>query len=250
MSEGATPTGRATEHARRVRAMFDRIVPRYDLLNRLMSLGMDARWRRAAAAAARPSGGRALDLGTGTGDLALELDRRGATQVVGIDLSSQMLAAARTKATTDSHTSWALADALRLPFPDGTFDCVTNAFLLRNLADLPAGLAEMARVLKPDGRLVCVDMTPLPRGPFGALYRLYFNRLVPPLAGILSGDRAAYRYLPDSLQGFPDAPSLSALMAGVGLTQVSVRKLGGGTVALHTALRPSPDVKSLRLEED
>ena len=221
--------------------MFGRIVPRYDLLNRLMSLGMDGSWRRAAAAAARPAGARALDLGTGTGDLALELRRQGAAHVVGADFSAEMLAAARAKATTSAQASWALADALRLPFPKGTFDCVTNAFLLRNLADLRAGLAEMARVLKPDGRLVCLDMTPPPPGPFGALYRLYFDRLMPPIAGALSGDSAAYRYLPNSLRGFPDASALSALMAGAGLTQVRVRKLAGGTVALHTGLKPPGD---------
>ncbi len=227
-----------TERARHVRAMFGRIVPRYDLLNRLMSLGMDGSWRRAAAAAARPAGARALDLGTGTGDLALELRRQGAAHVVGADFSAEMLAAARAKAIASAQASWALADALRLPFPAGTFDCVTNAFLLRNLADLRAGLAEMARVLKPDGRLVCLDMTPPPPGPFGALYRLYSDRLMPPIAGALSGDSAAYRYLPNSLRGFPDASALSALMADAGLTRVTVRKLAGGTVALHTGLKP------------
>ncbi len=220
--------------------MFGRIVPRYDLLNRLMSLGMDGGWRRAAAAAARPAGAHALDLGTGTGDLAQELRRQGAAHVVGADFSAAMLAAARTKVTSSAQASWALADALRLPFPEETFDCVTNAFLLRNLADLGAGLAEMARVLKPDGRLVCLDMTPPPPGPFGALYRLYFDRLMPPIAGALSGDSAAYRYLPNSLKGFPNAPELAALLSEVGLTQVRTLRLGGGTVALHRARKPMP----------
>ncbi len=222
--------------------MFGRIVPRYDLLNRLMSLGMDGRWRRAAAAAAQPAGGRALDVGTGTGDLAQELLRQGAAHVVGVDISPEMLAAARSKAAAPGHrdVSWALGDALRLPFPEGTFDCVTNAFLLRNLADLRSGLAEMARVLMPGGRLACLDMTQPPPGPFGALYRLYFNRLVPPLAGAISGDLAAYRYLPNSLEGFPDASGLAALLTDIGLTPVRVRRLGGGTVALHTARKPLP----------
>ena len=231
------------ERTRQVRQMFGRIVPRYDLLNRLMSLGMDRRWRRAAAAAAQPAEGLALDLGTGTGELALELRRRGAAHVVAADFSGEMLATARAKAaaTGDAEMSWALADALQIPFPEGSFDCVTNAFLLRNLADLHAGLAEMARVLKPGGRLVCLDMTQPPPGLFGALYRLYFNRLVPPLAGAISGDSAAYRYLPNSLEGFPDASELAALLTGIGLTQVRVRRLGGGTVALHTARKPMPD---------
>lgn len=228
------------QSAHQVRKMFGRIVPRYDLLNRLMSLGMDRRWRRLAAAATSPRGAVALDVGTGTGDLALELCRQGASAVVGADFSRQMLDAARRKASaTSSPVAWALADALRLPFADGTFDCVTNAFLLRNLADLRAGLAEMARVLKPGGRLVCLDMTQPPTGPFGALYRLYFNRLLPPLAGAISGDAAAYRYLPGSLKGFPDASQLAGRLADVGLVEVRVRLLGGGTLALHAARKPA-----------
>lgn len=228
------------QRALRVRRMFGRIVPRYDLLNRLMSLGMDRRWRRQAAAAARPRGALALDVGTGTGDLALELWREGAARVVGVDFSPEMLAVASAKAAArGAGVSWALADALRLPFPAATFDCVASGFLLRNLADLPAGLAEMARVLRPGGRLVCLDITQPPAGPFGVLYRLYFHRLLPPLAGALSGDPAAYRYLSSSLQGFPDARALSALLADLGLTAVRVRLLGGGTVALHTARRPA-----------
>lgn len=233
--------GMSMEHARQVRQMFGRIVPRYDLLNRLMSLGMDGRWRRAATAAAQPADGRALDVGAGTGDLALELRRQGAAHVVGVDFSGEMLAAARAKAAAagDASVSWALADALRLPFPDDTFDCATNAFLLRNLADLPAGLAEMARVLKPGGRLVCLDMTQPPPGLFGSLYRFYFNRLVPLLAGAISGDLAAYRYLPHSLEGFPGATELAAILVDVGLSEVRFRLLAGGTVALHTARKPT-----------
>ncbi len=227
------------EQARQVQRMFGRIVPRYDLLNRLISLGMDSRWRRTAAAAAEPAGGLALDVGTGSGDMALELRRQGAATVVGVDFSAQMLAAARCKAdgVGSARLSWALADALRLPFRDATFDCVTNAFLLRNLADLRIGLEEMGRVLKPGGRLVCLDMTRPPPGLFGRLYALYFKRLVPPLAGLISGDRGAYRYLPNSLKGFPDASELSALLTDIGLREVRVSRLGSGTVALHTARR-------------
>jgi demethylmenaquinone methyltransferase/2-methoxy-6-polyprenyl-1,4-benzoquinol methylase len=222
--------------ANQVRTMFGRIVPRYDVLNRLMSMGMDRRWRRLAAAAASPRDACALDIGAGTGDMALELRRQGAARVTGADFSPEMLAAAsRKSAAVNARISWVLADALRLPFPDGTFDCVTNAFVLRNLADLRAGLAEMARVLRPGGRLVCLDMTQPPRGPFGALYRLYFNRLVPRLAGAISGDPAAYRYLPNSLEGFPDAAAMAELLGDVGLAGVHVRRLGGGAVALHAA---------------
>jgi len=230
----------STERAQQIQTMFGRIVRRYDLLNRLMSLGMDIGWRQAAAIAARPSGGLLLDVGTGTGDLALELYKQGAGYIVGVDFSFEMLSLAQGKSRTKEvmQAAWLLADALRLPFPDDTFDGVTNAFLLRNLVDLPAGLKEMARVLKPGGRLVCLDMTRPPPGPFGALYRLYFNRLLPPLAGAISGDRAAYRYLPNSLAGFPEASALATTLTDIGLAEVSVQRLAGGTVALHTASKP------------
>lgn len=223
----------------RVRTMFGRIVPRYDILNRLMSLGMDRRWRRIAVAAAGSRGALALDLGTGTGDMALELVRRGARRVVAADLSPLMLAEAGRKASAKgAPAAFVVADGLRLPFPDGTFDVVTNAFLLRNLADLPAGLAEIVRVLRPGGRLACLDMTQPPSGFFGAIYGFYFNRLVPVIAGAISGDPVAYRYLPHSLRGFPDAAALARLLRDSGLTDVRVRLLGGGTVALHSGVKP------------
>ena len=220
--------------------MFGRIARRYDRLNRIMSLGMDGRWRQQAAASAKPDASLALDIGTGTGDFALELTKRGVRQIVGADFSLEMLAAARAKLAAKDvlNASWTLADALHLPFPEGTFDCVTNAFVLRNLADLRSGLVEMARVLQPGGRLVCLDMTQPPPGIAGTLYKLYFYRLLPPIAGVLSGDRAAYRYLPNSLVGFPDSAALAKLLADIGLVEVEVRKVGGGTVAIHTAVKP------------
>jgi demethylmenaquinone methyltransferase/2-methoxy-6-polyprenyl-1,4-benzoquinol methylase len=227
------------ERPLRVRRMFDRIVPRYDLLNRLMSFGMDGGWRRRAAAAAAPAGARVLDLGAGTGDLTRELRRQGASLAIGADFSERMLAAARTKARGEPGLAWVTADALRLPFPDGAFDAVTNAFLLRNLSDLAAGLAEMVRVLRPAGRLVCLDMTQPPENAFGAAYRLYFGRLLPPVAGLISGDRDAYRYLPESLAGFPDAEALAGLLRQAGLIDVTLRPLAGGTVALHRGLKPA-----------
>lgn len=229
----------AADHPRQIQQMFNRIVRRYDLLNRLMSFGMDARWRRLAAAAARPGGARVLDVGTGTGDLVAELVRQGAADVLGLDFAPEMLRAARVKARTiPVRVSWLLGDTQRLPFQDETFDTVTNAFLLRNLPALGTGLAEMARVLKPGGRLVSLDMTHPEPGVFAALYRLYFHHLLPPLAGALSGDRAAYRYLPNSLKTFPDAQALADLLVELGLTDVRVRHLAGGTVALHVARKP------------
>ncbi len=222
----------------KISRMFDRIVPRYDLVNRLMSFGMDRRWRALAARLAAGPGDRALDVGTGTGYLARELHHAGASAVVAVDFSARMLAAAAEGvADGEADTDWLRADAQRLPFPDGSFDCVTNAFLLRNLSDLTSGLREMARVLKPGGRLVCLDITQPPGGPFGAAYRLYFERVVPLVGGLISSDREAYRYLPSSLKGFPDAASLADLLAEVGLTDVRTRLLGGGSVALHRAIK-------------
>ena len=214
--------------------MFGRIVPRYDLLNRVMSLGMDGRWRRMAASLAEPRDACILDLGTGTGDLAFELGRQGAARVFGVDFTPEMLAAARAK-TDGRGVAWLLGDALTLPYRDATFDAVTNAFLLRNLADLRQGLEEMARVLKPGGRLVCLDMTHPRPGPFATLYRLYFGKVLPFVAGTISGDRPAYSYLPHSLEGYPDAEALARLLSDIGLRDVKATRLGGGSVALHTA---------------
>jgi demethylmenaquinone methyltransferase/2-methoxy-6-polyprenyl-1,4-benzoquinol methylase len=222
---------------RQIQAMFGRIVPRYDRMNRLMSLGMDAGWRRLAAESAEPKGMRVLDLGTGTGDLARELVRRGAACVVGADFSPAMLAVASGRYAGSRTNAWVAADGHRLPFPDASFDRLTNAFVLRNLVDLPAAFREMARVLRPGGRLVCVDMTQPPPGMFAAAYRLYFNHVMPPIAGLLSGDRAAYRYLPNSLSGFPNADELSEMLREAGVHDVRYRRLGGGAVALHVAER-------------
>ena len=224
------------ERSRQIQRMFGRIVGRYDRMNRLISLGMDSGWRRLAADAAAPEGMRVLDLGSGTGDMARALVRRGA-RVVGADFSPPMLGVAAHRYAGDGRYAWACADGHHLPFADGSFERVTNAFLLRNLVDLPAAFREMARVLRPGGRLVCLDMTQPPPGVFAALYRLYFNRIMPVIAGVLSGDRAAYRYLPASLAGFPDAETLSRMLRDAGFRDVRYRRLGGGAVALHRAGR-------------
>lgn len=225
---------------RQVQRMFSRIVRRYDLLNRLMSLGMDVRWRREAARAVRPSGRSALDIGTGTGDLAAELLRQGASHVTGVDFSPEMVRTAQTRVASKNsgRMTWATADALRLPFADKTFDCLTNAFVLRNLADLPTAFAEMARVLKPRGHIACLDMTRPPRGVFGSAFRVYFSRVVPPLAGLISGDPAAYRYLPNSVLEFHTARHIASLMERAGFVDVRFRLFGRGAVALHSARKP------------
>ena len=233
----APPPARDEGRARQVQTMFGRIVGRYDVMNRLMSFGMDGSWRRAAARAACPRGARVLDLGSGTGDLSRELVRAGAAQVVGGDFTRDMVAAAARRYADQRAYAWTVADVLHLPFADATFDAVTNGFLLRNVVDLPAGIAEMARVLRPGGRLVCLDMTHVPDGLFAAPYRFYFHRVMPQVAGVLSGDRAAYRYLSKSLTGYPDADGLARILRDAGLRDVAYRRLGFGSVALHTAIK-------------
>jgi demethylmenaquinone methyltransferase/2-methoxy-6-polyprenyl-1,4-benzoquinol methylase len=215
--------------------MFDRIAPRYDLMNRLMAVGLDGRWRRAAAATADVSlGGRALDVCTGTGDLAFELAGRVGPSgaVVGVDFAEQMLDRARAKAGARGvPAEFRQADALDLPFSDDAFDAATVAFGARNLADLDRGLAEMARVVRPGGRVVILDITSPRR--LRALHALWFDRVVPKLGGLIGGDRAAYGYLPASAKRFPAPQELARRMSAVGLTQVGWRTFMGGIVALH-----------------
>ena len=223
--------------------MFGRIVGRYDLMNRVMSGGRDGHWRALAAQAAVAGREAAivLDLGTGTGDLSRAVQAAGATQVVAGDFSRPMLVAGRRKMLSDAPTGlrWAQVDALSLPFPDDTFDAVTSGFLLRNLVDLPQGLTEMLRVIKPGGVLVALDITHPPPGLAGAALRFGFRRVVSPIAGALSGDRPAYRYLPNSLIGFPTAPEMCALFERIGAEHVTARRLGAGSVALHVGRKSS-----------
>jgi demethylmenaquinone methyltransferase / 2-methoxy-6-polyprenyl-1,4-benzoquinol methylase len=220
------------------RVLFSQIAPRYDLLNRLMSLGMDGRWRRLAAeAAVLPPGTRALDVGAGTGELTRALLRRWPGCVMhALDSEPAMMRLARGKAVL-AGVRWLLGDALSLPYPDASFDAVVSAFVLRNLPDRRQALAEQRRVTRPGGRVVCLEMT-WPRAPlFRTLYRLYFAGIMPVLTGLLSGQPEAYRYLPRSVQAFPAPEDLSALMEAVGLEQITHRRMGLGTVALHVGFR-------------
>jgi demethylmenaquinone methyltransferase / 2-methoxy-6-polyprenyl-1,4-benzoquinol methylase len=212
-----------------VEAMFDRISPVYDAMNRVMTAGLDRRWRRLAAEAAVSPGDDVLDACCGTGDLALAAERAGG-RVTGLDVSERMLERARRKSAS---VRWVRGDVLALPFEDGSFDAVTIGFGIRNVEDLEAGLRELARVLRPGGRLGCLEIT-RPRGLLRPFFRLWFDGLVP-LAGRLLPGGAAYTYLPASVRRFPGPEDLAELMRRAGFAGVEWRLLGGGIVALHTA---------------
>jgi demethylmenaquinone methyltransferase/2-methoxy-6-polyprenyl-1,4-benzoquinol methylase len=221
----------------RVRDMFDRISPSYDRMNLLMSMGCDGRWRRLGvrASGAQP-GDSALDVCCGTGDFAVELRRAvgPSGRVVGLDFSPQMLEMARRKS---SAIEWLQGDALALPFGDGEFAAACVGFGVRNLSDHGRGFAEMARVVRPGGRVVCLEMStpPVPIRPFS---QLWTDRGVPVLGRIVAHDPDAYRYLPESVHRFPPAPELAAIMRDAGLVDVGYRRLMMGVVALHVGTVP------------
>jgi demethylmenaquinone methyltransferase/2-methoxy-6-polyprenyl-1,4-benzoquinol methylase len=212
-----------------VREMFDRISPVYDGMNRAMTLGLDRRWRRMAAQAVVRPGNRVLDACCGTGDLALACERSGGI-VTGLDFSEDMLRRASRKSAT---IDWRLGDALALPFPDGCFDAVTVGFGVRNLDDLGAGFHELHRVLRPGGRLACLEIT-RPSGALKPLFRAWFDGVVPFAGRVLPGGRA-YTYLPASVRLFPGPRELAVLLEEAGFGEVGWKVLGGGIVALHTA---------------
>ncbi len=224
------------ERTRNIGQMFSRLVPHYDRMNRLMTAGRDGHWRTLAVKASDPRGVDVLDLGAGTGDLSAEFRRQGARQVTGLDVSDAMLLRAQDKYGLE-RINWLQADVHRLPFADASFDVVASAFVLRNLPNLAGSLEEMARVLRPGGRLVALDITHPPDTPFGRLMRLGFEQGVTRVAGLVSGDRSAYRYLPNSLEGYPTAERLAEMMKSAGLEDVSYQRLSMGAVALHTGRR-------------
>jgi len=213
-----------------VRGMFDRIAPVYDVMNRVMTAGLDRAWRRLAVEEVVQPGFRVLDACCGTGDLAIAAEREGGI-VTGLDFSPAMLERARRKSGT---VTWVEGDVLALPFPDGSFDAATVGFGVRNVADLEAGVAELARVLRPGGRLAILEITQ-PRGILRPFFSLWFDRIVPLLGKVLPGGRA-YTYLPASVRRFPGAEELAALLERHGFTQVRFRLMGGTIVALHTAV--------------
>jgi demethylmenaquinone methyltransferase/2-methoxy-6-polyprenyl-1,4-benzoquinol methylase len=215
-----------------VRAMFDRIAGVYDAMNSVMTAGLHHRWReRAADLAAVGPGDRALDVATGTGDLAIELARRvGPTgEVVGSDFSDAMLARARQKAPG---LRWEWGNALELPYGDGEFAAATVGFGARNFSDLERGLGEMTRVVRPGGRVVVLEITTPTAPPLSTFFRLWFDRVVP-LLGRLTGESEAYSYLPSSVRRFPGPAELAGLMHGLGLRDVRWIVTAGGIIALH-----------------
>jgi demethylmenaquinone methyltransferase/2-methoxy-6-polyprenyl-1,4-benzoquinol methylase len=228
------PSTPGTLEEAQVQEMFDRIAGIYDRLNTLMTAGLHHAWRRRAVdLTAVAPGSRALDVATGTGDLAIELGRRVAPggEVVGVDFAERMLALARAKAGS-LPIRFEVANALALPFDDNEFDAATVGFGARNFADLERGLREMARVVRPGGRVVVLEITTPQRQPLRSFFELWFDRVVPAL-GRIAGDAQAYEYLPSSVRRFPGPEQLAGVMAGCGVTGIRYLITGGGIIALH-----------------
>jgi len=233
---------RLDEKNRSIGEMFSSIAPRYDFLNRLLSMGVDRRWRRLAVSETVPAtGGRYLDVATGTADMALEILRqKGAgSYVAGVDLSVEMMRIGREKAAragAGNGVAFLRAPGESLPFRDGAFDSATIAFGIRNVVDRERGLKEMCRVVRPGGRVVVLEFS-TPRGAaFGALYRFYFREILPRIGGLFSR-RSAYAYLPDSVLAFPEPRAFSETMRAAGCASVTHRPLTFGIVTLYVGVR-------------
>ncbi len=229
-------------HAKAVREMFAGIAGRYDLLNHVLSLNIDKRWRRIVSDELREildrPDAKVLDVACGTGDLSLELNRNSKAQIIGTDFCGPMLAFAKSKSDGEAHSiPYIEGDALALPFDDTEFDAVTIAFGLRNLANFTDGLKELGRILKPGGRLAILEFSaPIVPG-FGQLFNFYFSHILPRIGGAVSGSRGAYEYLPDSVSKFPNQKNLVALMEQTGFASIKYRNLTGGIAALHSGTK-------------
>ena len=231
-----------TERQRYVAGLFSRITRHYDLMNDIMTLGMHRSWKRKTAAlATQNTRGPALDVSTGTGDLALQLARMpGVDRTVALDLLPGMILRARNKASSKPSKSPAfiVGDALSLPFSAGTFACSTAGFSLRNMPDVRQAIAEMTRVVRPGGRVALLELSPMNRGLKARMFRLYFHGLVPLVGGLIARDRNAYTYLPQSVDAFFNAKELAAILRDCGLEGVAYRSVGFGTVCIHWGDKP------------
>jgi demethylmenaquinone methyltransferase/2-methoxy-6-polyprenyl-1,4-benzoquinol methylase len=222
-------------------AMFDRVAPRYDFLNRVLSLGRDVGWRKRAVALARLSANEvALDIGVGTGDLAFDLLAASppSSRVVGVDVSEGMLELVRARAATSAFGSRFqahIADAHALPYEDASFDRVVAGFAVRNFGDVDAGLREMRRILRPGGRAVILEFSSPPSPLIRPLYGLYVRHVTPRVAALLGGDADAYRYLPRSISAFPGAEDLAVRLRNAGFATVRFERLMFGATAIHVA---------------
>ncbi|MCE7947095.1 MAG: ubiquinone/menaquinone biosynthesis methyltransferase [Chloroflexi bacterium CFX4] len=227
------------ERAAAVQDIFKRIAPRYDLMNRVMTLGMDRRWRRFAIDQAHlPPGGKLLDIATGTGDIAFEaLARLPNITAVGADFVAEIMQVGRAR-PNGRHVQWTAADALNLPFPAETFDAVTHGFLVRNVIDIPRAFAEQWRVLKRGGYIVCLDTTPPPPNVLRPFLLIYLQKIIPIIGTILTGQRDAYTYLPNSTIGFKSPQELAALMQMAGFTDVGYKRFMFNTIAVHWGKKP------------
>ena len=227
------------ERARYVQAMFARIAGRYDLMNRLMTFGQDARWRRAVIELAQlPPQGRLLDIATGTGDIAHEgLRRHPQIQAVGGDFTIEMMQVGRRYAQRRA-LQWVGADTLALPFAGNTFDAVTSGFLMRNVIDVSGALREQVRVTRPGGRVVILESSPPPRNLLRPFIRLHLNLVIPTLGKLITGEADAYRYLPDTTQQFQTPGALAVSMRDAGLEEVDYRLFMFGTIAVHAGGKP------------
>ncbi|MEG1664959.1 MAG: bifunctional demethylmenaquinone methyltransferase/2-methoxy-6-polyprenyl-1,4-benzoquinol methylase UbiE [Mucinivorans sp.] len=238
MEQQVKPYNQNSQKKEQVEQMFDTIAPRYDLLNRLLSLGIDQSWRRALVRIVRLSGARRiLDVATGTGDLAILLAKGGGS-VTGCDLSPRMIELGRAKVAQRSlNISMELADAENLPFTSGSFDGLTCAFGVRNFGDLEGGLSEFYRVLSSGGSLFILEFS-TPTNSFMAwVYKFYFHRLLPMVGGLISGDRRAYSYLPKSVDAFVCGDKFLSLLRGAGFCHCSMQHLTFGVATIYTAIK-------------
>jgi demethylmenaquinone methyltransferase/2-methoxy-6-polyprenyl-1,4-benzoquinol methylase len=218
----------------RIRAMFGSIAPSYDRANRILSLSRDAGWRRLAVRELLPGPGRVLDLAAGTGDLSVTLRRQGGHRVTAADFTLEMLVEGREKLRGVAPR--VAADALNLPFHSASFDGYTVAFGVRNFFDVPAALREAARVLRHGGVAGILELS-TPRGPLRPAYRFYFNAVLPRLGGLITGRPSAYRYLPQSVDDFPEGEAFMSLMREAGFEQVTARRLSGGIATYYRGVR-------------